>query len=109
MSIPITYSTLGYEFKPPPKKCSGTCLQVCRLKRLGGYAGIQEISRCCTRGEFEESIGRRRESTQVRDPPWFWNPGQTSPEVQNRGIIGLTKRTYVLQKYIKYITYSYVT
>ena len=22
----------------------------------------------------------------TRDPPWLWNPGQTSPEVQNRGI-----------------------
>ena len=29
----------------------------------------------------------------ARDPPWIWNPGQTSPEVQNRGISGSTKRT----------------
>ena len=36
-----------------------------------------------------------------RDPPWLWNPGQTSPEVQNRGINGPTKRTYVLQKCFK--------
>ena len=34
-----------------------------------------------------------------RDPPWLWNPGQTSPEVQNRGISGPRKRTYVLQKF----------
>ena len=32
------------------------------------------------------------------DPPWLWNPGQMSPEVQNRGISGPTKRTDVLQK-----------
>ena len=25
-------------------------------------------------------------------PPWLWNPGQTSPEVQNRGISGPTKK-----------------
>ena len=31
------------------------------------------------------------------NPPWLWNPGQTSPEVQNRGISGPTKRTCVLQ------------
>ena len=29
--------------------------------------------------------------TQVRDPPWLWNPGETSPEVQNRGISGPQK------------------
>ena len=29
---------------------------------------------------------------------WLWNPGQTSPEVQNRDISGPIKRTYVLQK-----------
>ena len=33
----------------------------------------------------------------ARDPPWLWNPGQTSPEVQNRGISGPMKRTYVLK------------
>ena len=26
-----------------------------------------------------------------RDPPWLWNKGQTSPEVQNRGISGQKK------------------
>ena len=35
------------------------------------------------------------------NPPWLWNPGQTSPEVQNRGISGPTKRTCVLQKFKK--------
>ena len=37
-------------------------------------------------------------STQARDPPWLWNPGQTSPEVQTRVISGPTKRICVLQK-----------
>ena len=46
----------------------------------------------------KESIERRRGRTQERDPPWLWNPGQTSPEVQNRGISGLTKMADVLQK-----------
>ena len=41
---------------------------------------------------------QRGGSAQVRNPPWLWNPGQTSPEVQNRGISGSTKRTCVLQK-----------
>ena len=33
----------------------------------------------------------------VRDVPWLWNPVQTSPEVQNSGISGPMKKTYVLQ------------
>ena len=42
---------------------------------------------------------------QVRDPTWLWNPGKTSPEVQNRGISGPTKRTNALQKYfLKYFS-----
>ena len=35
------------------------------------------------------------------NPPWFWNPGQVSPEVQNRGISDPTKRTNVLQNITK--------
>ena len=34
----------------------------------------------------------------ARNPPALWNPEQTSPAVQNVGISGPTKRTYVLQK-----------
>ena len=34
----------------------------------------------------------RRENTRARHPPWLWNPGQTSSEVQNRGIRGSTKK-----------------
>ena len=39
----------------------------------------------------EESITHRPWITQARDSPTFWNPGQTSPEVQNRGINGPSK------------------
>ena len=38
-------------------------------------------------------IARRQESMQVGDPPWLWNAGQVSPEVQNRGISGPTEKT----------------
>ena len=40
------------------------------------------------------------------NPPWLWNPGQTSPEVQNRGISSPTKRTCVLQKFFKKKKYN---
>ena len=35
------------------------------------------------------------------DVPWIWNQEQTSPEVQNRRIIGSTKTTDVLQINLK--------
>ena len=33
-----------------------------------------------------------------RDPPWLWNPWQTAPEVQNRGISDPTKKGPVSSK-----------
>ena len=56
---------------------------------------------CHTRGEYEESIAFRQESTHARDPPWLWNPGQTSPKVQNRDNSGPTEIIYALQKNLK--------
>ena len=41
--------------------------------------------------------GSHKRQSMQRDPPRLWNPGQTSPEVQNRGINGPTKRTCILQ------------
>ena len=60
-------------------------------KRLGCHAAHKEVSRCCTRAESEKSIACRRQTVQVRDPSWTWNPGQRSPEVYNRNISGCTK------------------
>ena len=42
-----------------------------------------------------------QESMQARNPPWLWNPGQTSPEVQNRGISGPTKKDLCPTKILK--------
>ena len=44
-------------------------LQVCGSKRLGSHAGCQEVGRCRTGSESEESIVGTQESMQVRDPP----------------------------------------
>ena len=46
------------------------------IKRLSWTAGHQEVSRCCTRGEFKESVAHRWGSTQVRDPPGFETQGR---------------------------------
>ena len=68
------------------------------------WKGCQEVSRCCTSGESEESVTCRWWNTYVRDPRWLWNSVQTSPEVQKQGMSGSAKRTYVLEKLIS--TYS---
>ena len=47
------------------------------LKRLCCHTGCQEVSRCCTRGESENSKCR-----QARDPPWLWKTTHTSLEVK---------------------------
>ena len=41
----------------------------------------------------------QQESMQVRNQPWLCNSAQTLPEVQNRGISGPTKITYVHQTF----------
>ena len=63
------------------------------------WTGCQVVSRCHTRGESEESIASKWQSTQARDPPWLWTPGQTSLEVQKRDFSSHTKRTCVLGEF----------
>ena len=60
-------------------------------KRFGCHASPQGISRCYTGGESEGSIAGKWEDKRG-DPPWLWNPGQTSLEFQNRGVSGSPKR-----------------
>ena len=42
-------------------------------------------------------------------PPWLQNPGQMSPEVQNRDISGPTKRIHVLQIFFNLSIFSGTT
>ena len=44
-----------------------------------------------TRGVSEKSNAHGVESMQERDQLWLSNPGQTSYEIQNRGISGSTR------------------
>ena len=74
-------------------QCLWTCLQV--SKRLGCHAGLYTVY-CKGVSEVNLRITQARKHTK-RDPPWLRNPGQMSPEVQNRGISGPTKRTYAFK------------
>ena len=88
-------TVMGSSPRPNLHQCLWTCLQVSGSKNLGCHGDLYTVSRCCTRGESEDHTG---EKARKKDPPWLWNIGQTSPEVQNRGISGPMKRTYVLPK-----------
>ena len=79
-----------------------------RLKSLSAaQCGTSSDSHQClnrqlgNRGECEESIISRQQSTQARDPPWLWNPRQLSPEVQNKGISGLALKVNNVRKLLE--------
>ena len=58
------------------------------LARLDCNTGLK----VCVAPEINpRNLTCRCQSMQVRDPYWLWNPGQTSPDVQNRGISDPTK------------------
>ena len=61
------------------------------IRRLGCNTGSQEIS---------------------RNPCWIWNPGQTSPYIQNRSTSNPTKGIICAQKYYKLLlikTYWFIS
>ena len=66
------------------------------LNRLSCRADCQEISRCCTRSEPEQSIINGQRKPQQGDPSWLWKSGLTSSEVQ-KSTSRPTKVTNVLQ------------
>ena len=70
-----------------PQTSTNACVHICRYVDQKGLAAM--LSSIQSAGVAPE--------VNLRNPPWLWNPGQISPEVQNRGISGPTKRTYVLQ------------
>ena len=65
--------------------CLYVSVQVDTSRRLCCHADHQWFSRCHSRGESEESITCRQQSTQARNPPCYWNPGQRLPEVKKQG------------------------
>ena len=68
----FSYATLKY--------CLWTRLQVHGSKRLGCHADQYTVSRCHTRGESEDHTSMKA----LRGSILTLNPGQMSPEVQNR-------------------------
>ena len=55
-------------------------------------AGRQEVGMCSTRGGSEGMYITFASAMRIRQSPlWLWNPEETSPEIQNRGISGPPK------------------
>ena len=87
--------TDGHGFEP--RTSTNACGHVCKyVDRKGLAVMLTPIQLTGVTPEVNLRIMQVRKHT--RDPPWLWNPGQTSPAVQNRSISGPTKRTCVLQK-----------
>ena len=59
-------------FATLPTGCSDVSTHVRELKRPSHHAGREEVSKCSTRGESEESVACRRRSTQVRGFTLAW-------------------------------------
>ena len=84
-----------------PLTSTNACRHDCKCREQKGSAAmLTSIQSAGVTPEVNLNTTQVRKHT--RDPPWLWNPGQTSPEVQNkRDISDLTKRTYILQKPFK--------
>ena len=83
---------------------SHQCLAGMWKRWLSCHAGCQEVGRCHTRGESQGMCNVTSTpplSSNKAEPTLALNPEETSPEVQNRGISGPTKRTHVLQNFFK--------
>ena len=65
-------------------------------------AGHQEVSMCSTRsGSWGMYITFASTMRIRQNPLWLWNPEETSPEIQNRGVSGPQKDMCVRQKLLK--------
>ena len=96
-----------------PQTSTNACRHVCKyMDQKGPTAMLTSIQSAGVTTKVNLLIIQARKH--ARDLPWLWNPGQTSPEVKNRGISGPTKRNNKKSQYmatniskIKQIQWSY--
>ena len=67
--------------------------QACRSEQLGWHAGRQEVNRCHTRGESEDSVPRRWQSHK-----WRKTQGRRYQKLKTRVSVALQKDFGVLQQ-----------
>ena len=85
----------------PAQNSTNACGHVCKyVDQKGSAAMLTSRQSSGVEPVVNLKITQARKYAK-RDPSWLWNPGQTSLEVQTRGISGPTKRTCVLQKTLR--------
>ena len=62
---------------------------------MHGVKTFKKVFHPCTANSINNNLQTATEIFRL------WNPGQTSPEVRNRGVSGPTKRTHVPKKFLK--------
>ena len=67
----LTQSNLSGSDPNPSSSPTTYIDQKVETKRLGCNAGHQEVSRCCTRVESEESVAYRWQNMQARNSLWL--------------------------------------
>ena len=69
---------------PELHQCPRTCLQVHGSKKLGHHADLSLYSQQVShqRWIWRNLLWAGKEARKRGNPPWLWNPGQTSPEVK---------------------------
>ena len=83
--------TDGHGFEPRPKPPPMLVDMSASTWIKKDSAMLTSIQSAGVTPEVNLRITKVRKHTK-RDPPWLWNPVQTSPEVQNRGISGPHKK-----------------
>ena len=87
----------GHGFEPQPKFFTNACEHICKyVDQKGSAAMLTSLRSAGVTPEVNlriTQVGKHKNT----DPPSLWDPGQMSPEVQNRGISAPTERTYVLK------------
>ena len=95
-SLVLTAHSRGFK----PQASTNACGHVCKyVYQKGSTAMLTSIQSAGVAPKVNLKITHVRKCG--RDPPWLWNPGQTSPEVQNRGISGPAKRALCPPKHVK--------
>ena len=77
-----------------------------KLESIQGiHPGLETQGRRHQKSKTGVSVKPKADITRNPKQGYQWNPRQTSPEVQNRGISSPTKRTCVLEKFMKKSTW----
>ena len=96
-AVPAACYTDGYGFES--QASTNVFGHVCQYVDQKGSAAM--LTSIQSAGESEVNLRLTQVRKHEKDLPWLGNPGQTSPEVQKKGIRSPTKKTYVPKIFFK--------